>query len=66
MFLFGSLTLSQTSLGFYVSVIEAISPFPKVFSTLLKNFQSFLSRSELSFAISFSLDDSKICCLGKG
>ena len=37
-----------------------------VFSTRLKNFPPFSSNSKLSSAKSFSLDESKICCLGKG
>ena len=74
------LTLSQTSPGFYVPAVQVfwkhcgkrlncslrtISPFPTVFSTRLKNFLPFLSNLKLSSAKSFSLEESKICCLGK-
>ena len=76
-----SLSLSQTSPGFYVSAVQvfwkhcgkrrncsyrAISPFHTVFSTCLKNFLSFSSNMKLSSANSFSLEESKVCCLGKG
>ena len=75
------LTLSQTTRGFYVSAVQvfrkhcgkrrncsqqAISSFPSVFSTLLENFLPFSSNSKLSSANSLSLEESKICCLGKG
>ena len=75
------LTLSQTSPGFYVSAIQdflkhcgkrrncsygAISPFPTVFSTLLENVSPFSSNLKLSSASSFSLEESELCCLGKG
>ena len=68
------LTLSQTSPGFYVSSLQvfrkhcgkrrncslrAISPFPTVFSTCLKNFLAFSSNLKLSSANSFSLEESK-------
>ena len=43
-----------------------IAPFPTVFSTLLENFLPFTFNSKLSSANSFSLEESKICCLGKG
>ena len=75
------LTLSQTSPGFYVSAVHsflkhcgkrrncssrAISPFPTVFSTRLKNFPSFSSNLKLSSANCFSLALSKICRLARG
>ena len=78
---FLSLTLSQTSPGFYVSAAQvfrihcgqrrncssqAISPFPTVFSTHLEEFLPFLPNSKLSSANSFNLEESKICPLGKG
>ena len=44
---------------------QAISPFATVFSTLLKTFLPFSSNLKLSSAISFSLEGSKICHLGK-
>ena len=37
-----------------------------VFSTRLENFLSLLSNLKLSFANSLSLEESKICHLGKG
>ena len=55
-----SLTLSQTSPGFYVSAVQALSPFPTVFSTLSENFSLFSSNLKLSSANSFSLEESKI------
>ena len=75
------LTLSQTIPGFYVSVVQAfwkhcgkrrncslqaISPFPTVFSTRFKNFLTFSSNLKLSSANSLSFEKSKICRLGKG
>ena len=42
------------------------SPFPAVFSTHLESFLPFLSNLKLLSANSFSLEESKICCLGKG
>ena len=45
---------------------EQFSPFSTVFSTLLENFLPLLSNMKLSSAKSFSLEESKICCLGKG
>ena len=42
------LTLSQTSPGFYVSVIQAISPFTTVFSTGFETFLPFSSILKLS------------------
>ena len=38
----------------------------KCFSILLGNFPAFSSNLKLSSANSFSLEESKICCLGKG
>ena len=78
---FCKLTLSQTSPGFYVSAAQvfwkhcgkrrncsqrAISPFPAVFSTHLENFLQFSSNLKLLSEKSFSLEESKICCLVKG
>ena len=75
-----SLTRYQTSPGFYVSAVYvfwkhsekrrncskwAISPFPTGFSTRLESFLPFSSNLKLSSANSFSLEESKICCLGK-
>ena len=45
--------------------LRAISFFPTVFSTRLGNFSPFPSNLKLSSANSFSLEESKICCLGK-
>ena len=45
---------------------RAISPFPTVFSTRLENFKLFSLNLKLSSASSFCLEESKICCLGKG
>ena len=42
----------------------AISSFPTVLSTCLENFLPFPSKLKLSSANSFSLEESKICCLG--
>ena len=42
-----------------------ISPFSTVFSTLLENFLPFSSNLELSSANSFTLEKSRIGCLGK-
>ena len=39
---------------------------PTVSSTLLENFPPFLSNLKMSSANSFSLEESKICRLGKG
>ena len=47
-------------------LITAISPFPTMFSILLENFPPFSSTSKLLSANSFNLEESKICCLGKG
>ena len=44
----------------------AISPFPTVFSTHLDNFLPFSSDLKLSYANSFSLEESKICRLVMG
>ena len=75
------LSLSRTSPGFYMSTeqvfrkhcgkrrncwLRAISPFPILFSTRLENFMPFSSSLKLSSANSLSLDESKICGLGKG
>ena len=74
------LTLFQTSPGINVSEIqifwkhcgkreiahnEQFLLFP-VFSTCLENYLPFSSKSKLWSANSFSLEESKICCLGKG
>ena len=74
------LTLSQTSPIFYVSAVQVFENtvgkgeialneqyllFP-VFSTRFENFLSFSSSLKLSSANSFSLEESKICHLGKG
>ena len=40
--------------------------FPTVFSTSMENHLPFSSNLELLSAKSFSLEESKICCLGKG
>ena len=45
---------------------DAISPFPTEFSTRLDSFLPFSSNLKLSSANSFSLEESKICRLGKG
>ena len=45
---------------------RAISPFPTVFSVLLKNYLPFSPKLKLSSANSFNLEEFKICCLGKG
>ena len=45
---------------------EHISPFPTVFSTLFKNFQSFSSHLKLLSANCFNLDQSKILSSGNG
>ena len=44
---------------------EQFLPFPTVFSTFLENFLVFSSNLKLSSANSFSLEESKICRLGK-
>ena len=44
----------------------AISPFPTVFSPRLDNFLPFSLNLKLSSANSFSLEESKICCLVMG
>ena len=74
------LTLYGPSPGFYVSalqvfqkhcgkrrncLLQAISPFPTLFSTLLENFLPYSSNLKSS-AKSFCLEESKICHLGKG
>ena len=43
-----------------------ISPFPSLFSTHLENFLPFSLILKLLSANSFSLEESKICRLGKG
>ena len=53
----GCLTLSKQ---------RAISPFPTLLSTLLENFLPFSSSLKFSSANSFSLEECKICRLGKG
>ena len=72
------LTLTQASPGLYVSEVQMFEniveegeivrnkQFPKVFSTFSGNFLSFSSNLKLSSANSFSLEESKICCLGTG
>ena len=79
---FSALTCSWTSPGFYLSAVQvfkkhcrkrrncllqAIFPFPTVFSTRLKNFLPFSSNLKLSSAISLNFEESKICstCLLK-
>ena len=47
-------------------LIQVITPFLTVFSTLLINFPPFSSNLKLLPANSFSLEESKICRLGKG
>ena len=73
----GNLTLSQTSPSpQYKSFENTVGNgeiahneqfllYP-VFSTHLETFLPFSSNSKLSSANSFSLEASKICCLGKG
>ena len=76
-----TLTLSQTIPGFYVSTVQVfwkqsgkrgncslqtISPFPTLFSLQVENILLFSSNLNLSSANSFTLEESKICCLGKG
>ena len=46
-------------------LLQAISPFPPVFSNLLGNFLPILSNLKMSSANSFSLEESKICRLVK-
>ena len=75
------LTLSQTSFFFFLaSAVQVFSKerekekslvtsnffFPTVFSTLLENFLPYSLNLKLSPANSFSMEESKICCLGKG
>ena len=50
----------------FENTVGAISPFPKVFSICLENFLPFSSNFKLPSANSFSLEESKICFLGKG
>ena len=40
--------------------------FPQCFLLILENFLQFSSNMKLSSAKSFCLEESKICCLGKG
>ena len=47
-------------------LVRAIYPFPTVFSIRFDNFMTFSSNLKLSSANSFSLEESKICRLGKG
>ena len=47
-------------------LVRAIYPFPTVFSIRLDNFLPWSSSLKISSANSFSLDESKICRLGKG
>ena len=76
-----NLILFQTSRGFNLSAVEvfwklcgkkgncllrAVSPFPRLFSTRLESFLPFSSTLKLSSANSLSLEESKICRLGKG
>ena len=75
------LTLSKRSPGFYVSEVQIFwkklwekekllvtsnFSFSTVFTTHLESFLPFSSNSKMSSANSFSLEESKICCLGKG
>ena len=46
--------------------VTSNSPFPTVFFTRLESFLPFSSNLKLLSATSFSLEGSKICCLGKG
>ena len=46
-------------------ITSKFSFFPQCFLPLLENFQPFSSNLKLS-ANSFSLEESKICCFGKG
>ena len=72
------LILSKTIPGFYVSAVEVIRTVGKgeiagneqfllfpLFSTHLENFLPFSSSLKFSSANSFSLEESKICCLEK-
>ena len=76
---FLGLTLCQTSPGFPCLLFKsfentlgeresllAISPFFTECIIRMDNFLSFSSNIEWSSAKSFSLEESKICCLGKG
>ena len=49
-----------------IALNEQFLLFPTVFSTRLANFLLFSSDLKLSSANSFSLEESKICRLGKG
>ena len=75
------LTLSQTSPGFYMSAVQVFENtvgkgeiarneqflhFPPCFLPVWRAFCHFLSNLKLSSANSFSLEESKICCLVMG
>ena len=45
---------------------RAISPIPTMFSAHLENFLPFSSKLKFSSANSFSLEECKICCMGRG
>ena len=75
------LTLSRTSPSFYVSAVQSLENtvgkgeiarneqfllFPQCFLPVWENFVRFSLNLELSSANSFSLEESKICRLGKG
>ena len=62
------LTLSQTNPGFYVSTAQVfqISPFPQVFSILLKNFLPFFIKFDIDTCKLFQLRKVKNLFFGKG
>ena len=66
------LTLSQTSPGFYVSTVQVFTRyeqfllFPQRVLPVLETFLPFLTNLKLSSASFFSLEESRICRLGKG
>ena len=75
------LTLSQTSPGFYGRQYKSFENtagkgetacnkqfllFPQCFLPVKKTFCHFLSKLKFSSANAFCLEESKICCLGKG
>ena len=63
------LTLSQTSPGVYMSAVQVFWKHcgkKRNCSTRLENSLPFSSNLKLSSATSFSLEESKICCMGKG
>ena len=79
--IFHNLILSQISPGLQLSAVyvfwkhcgkrrncllQAISPFPTLFSTRLENFLPLSSNLKLLSANSFNLEESKIYRLGKG